>query len=328
MKLAEAGENYLLKRLRKRFGKKSPGLILGIGDDAAVIAPSCSNILVTTDMMTEGVHFDMQWTTPFQLGFKLVSVNVSDIYAMGGKPRFLLLNFSANKDFQLKQFDSLFDGIKKASTLYSISLIGGDISSSEKIILSATVIGCTSEKILRRNGARPGDLIYVTGNLGDSACGLELLKKMRVPIPDKGKASGFRQLLLKNTLSLLRHHVMPIAVKPDRFIRHATAMMDISDGLIMDLSRICSDSRVGATIFTERLPLSNELIRASEYLKKDPVDLALGGGEDYELLFTSASKRISGAYCVGEITRSGMRVIQKDGKQKKIANQGYQHFAF
>ncbi len=326
MKLAEAGENFLLKRLRKRFGKKSPGLILGIGDDAAVIAPSCPDILVTTDMMAEGVHFDLRWTTPFQLGFKLVSVNVSDIYAMGGKPGFLLLNFSAARDFQLKQFDSFFDGIKKASKLYGVSLIGGDISSSEKLTLSATVIGCAREKILRRNGARPGDLIYVTGSLGDSACGLELLKKMKTPLPDKGKAPGFRQLSAKTTLPLVRRHVMPVAVRPDRFIRHATAMMDISDGLIMDLSRICSDSRVGATIFTEKLPLSKELIRASEYIKKDPVDLALGGGEDYELLFTSVSKRISGAYCVGEITRSGMKIIQKDGSQKKIIGQGYQHF--
>jgi thiamine-monophosphate kinase len=327
MKLAEAGENYLLRKLRKRFGKKSPGLILGIGDDAAVISMSCPKILVTTDMMAEGVHFDLRWTTPFQIGFKLVSVNVSDIYAMGGEPRFLLLSFSADGNFQVKQFDRLFEGIKKASALYGISLIGGDISSSERMTLSATVLGCTSGKILRRDGARPGDFIYVTGHLGDSACGLELLKKMKVPIPDEGNAATCRQLSSKYAMPLMRRHVMPVAVKPDRFIRHATAMMDISDGLVMDLSRICSDSRVGAKIYTERLPLSRELVKASEYLKKDPIDLALGGGEDYELLFTSASKTISGAYCIGEITRSGMRVMQKDGRQKKISHKGYQHFA-
>ncbi|MBI5102308.1 MAG: thiamine-phosphate kinase [Nitrospirae bacterium] len=327
MKLADKGENYLLKRLRSRFGRKSPGLILGVGDDAAVVAPSAGHMLLTSDLMAEGVHFDLRWTTPYQLGFKLVSVNVSDIYAMGGKPEFMLIAFSAPGDFTLDEFEDFFDGVSKASVLYGVTLVGGDISSSGSLNLSATVTGYSEGKPLLRSGARPGDFIYVTGHPGDSACGLELLKKMKRPIPDrKREVSGMRPIF-RDSLRIMRRHVMPVAVKPDRFIGHATAMMDISDGLMMDLSRLCLQSGAGARIYTDKLPLSKELITASAYLGKDPVDLALAGGEDYELLFTSASKKIAGATPVGEIIRSGFHIIDKDGAERIMRGKGYQHFA-
>ncbi|MHB8880064.1 MAG: thiamine-phosphate kinase [Thermodesulfovibrionales bacterium] len=328
MELAEAGENFLLKRLRTKFGKLTPGLLVGIGDDAAVVAASASPALMTTDMMVEGVHFDLRWTTPFQIGYKLVSVNVSDIYAMGGIPAFLLLNFSAVRSFTLSRFDDLFRGIAAASRRYGTHLIGGDISSSPTLMLSATVIGYASEKILKRSGARVGDYIHVTGTLGDSACGLELLKKMKRPIPDKKVPVPGRELPVAGSLPLLRRHVMPVAKKPDSFVGRATAMMDVSDGLVLDLSRLCADSRVGARIYAEKLPLSRELISAAAYLKKDPLDFALGGGEDYELLFTSATKKIAGASCIGEITKSGIRVVDHDGSKREISGKGYQHFAY
>ena len=178
MRLSDAGELSLLEILRKRFVKKSSSVVLGIGDDAAVIRPRNAHLLLTTDMMVEGVHFDLSWTTPFQLGFKLVSVNVSDIYAMGGEPKFLLLNFSAGNNVTLDFFSGFFDGIEAAMKKYGLSLVGGDISASKKIVLSATV-GGYGGKILARRGARPGDRIYVTGHLGDAACGLALMKLLR-----------------------------------------------------------------------------------------------------------------------------------------------------
>src|SRR5574340_316142 len=137
MKLSDAGELSLLEILRKRFAKKSPGIILGIGDDSAIVRSQNSDLLLTTDMMVEDVHFDLSWTTPFQLGYKLVSVNVSDIYAMGGRPEFMLLDFAAPGDFEKRQFDSLFDGIAAALKAYELSLIGGDVSAAGMVVLSA-----------------------------------------------------------------------------------------------------------------------------------------------------------------------------------------------
>src|SRR5574340_432541 len=159
MKLSDAGELSLLEILRKRFTKKSPGIILGIGDDSAIVRSQNSDLLLTTDMMVEDVHFDLSCTTPFQLGFKLVSVNVSDIYAMAGIPKHLLLNFSAGRNTTLNFFSSFFDGIEMAMKKYGVLLIGGDISSSEKVVLSATATGYT-KKFLARKGAKKGDKIY------------------------------------------------------------------------------------------------------------------------------------------------------------------------
>lgn len=181
MRLSDAGEMSLLDILRKRFGKTSSSILLGIGDDAAVIRQRKSHLLLTTDMMVEGMHFDLSWTTAYQLGFKIVSVNVSDIYAMDGEPQFLLLDFSAGNNATLGFFSELFDGIEAAMGKYGVSLVGGDISASGKVVLSATMIGYAG-KILSRKGARTGERIYVTGHLGNAACGLALMKLSRKKI--------------------------------------------------------------------------------------------------------------------------------------------------
>lgn len=325
MKLSEVGELSLLEIIRKRFRKKTAGLILGIGDDSAVIKPRNRDMLLTTDMMVEGVHFDLAWTTPYQLGFKLISLNVSDIYAMGGRPEFLLLNFAAGKDIDIKIFNKLFDGIENAMKNYNLSLIGGDISSSDKIVLSVTLTGYSS-KILGRSGARAGDRIYVTGHIGDSACGLELMKKINRPVEiEKGRKAGF-PLKWDIILPLIKKHLMPQARNPLKFIHKATSMIDISDGLLIDLSKICRESRVGAKIYTESIPLSDELRKTAEHLNLSPLELAMGGGEDYELLFTAPEKEDIRAFCIGEITKSGMKIVDKTGKSEKISIKGYQHF--
>ena len=326
MRLSEKGELALVEALGRRFKKKVPGVVLGIGDDAAVVRPRGGNLLLTTDMMVEGVHFDPAWITPFQLGFKLVSVNVSDIYAMGGRPEYLLVDFAAPGDFDAKHFESFFRGLEEASKLYRLSLVGGDISSADRIILSATVIG-SAAKFVTRSGARPGDRIYVTGCLGDAACGLLILKKIGRPVEvEKGKRTecgpGWATVG-----PLIRKHVMPLAKKPGSFMKSATSMMDISDGLFIDLSRLCKESGTGAKIFYEKIPVSDELRGAAAFWGMSAIDLATGGGEDYELLFTAPHDAKVDAICIGEITKRGLRAVDAKGHTKKISARGYQHFA-
>jgi len=283
-------------------------------------------MLLTTDMMVEGVHFDLRWITPFQLGFKLVSVNVSDIYAMGGRPEFMLLDFAAPGDFEKRQFDSLFDGIAAALKTHKLSLIGGDISAAGLVVLSATVSG-SAAKVVGRGGAKPGDLIYVSGHLGDSACGLQIMKRIGKTIMiEKNEQVDFGPGW-KTVGPLVRRHLMPFATKPERFCGKATAMMDISDGLFIDLSRLCKESGVGAAIYEDRIPISGELRKAAQYLDADPIDFATGGGEDYELLFTAPSNVKMDAFCIGEITKKGLRMIGREGDVRKISIKGYQHFA-
>ncbi|MDH4230582.1 MAG: thiamine-phosphate kinase [Nitrospirota bacterium] len=325
MKLSVAGELSLLEILRKRFIKRPHDVVLGIGDDSAVIRPQNSPMLFTTDMMVEEVHFDLSWTTPFQLGFKLVSVNVSDIYAMCGKPRFLLLNFSASRNASVDFFNRVFDGIEAAMKKYGISLIGGDISSSEKVIVSATVMGY-AKRFLRRSGARPGDRIYITGPVGDAACGLALMKSIRKKIPiELGKKIKL-PLAWDTAYPLIERHLMPSARDPERVAMAATAMIDISDGLMTDLSRLCSESGVGALVYQDRIPISKELRKASEYLGLSTLALALAGGEDYELLFTAPAGKKIEAFCIGEVIQSGIFVVDERGKKKKASTKGYQHF--
>jgi thiamine-monophosphate kinase len=325
MKLSQIGELSLLCRLRKRFHARTGGLILGIGDDAAVIKPG-GNMLVTSDMMVEGVHFDLSWTTPFQLGFKLVSVNISDIYAMGGIPRYILLNFAAGKDCTMQFFEDFFDGIEHALKTYAVSLVGGDISASDRIMLSVTAIG-SAETVIRRQGAGIGDKVYVTGTLGDAACGLEILRKLKRTVDlDKGRRSAL-PIAREAAVPLMRRHLMPVARDPSKFRKKATAMIDVSDGLLMDLERLCRESGVGARIRVQDIPLSDELKDAASSLGLSPVTLAISGGEDYELLFTAPPKKKVDAACIGEIVRSGITVIDGQGKRMNISKRGYQHFA-
>jgi len=352
MRLSQIGELSLLEQIRKRFGKQSRNIIVGIGDDAAVLKQVDTNLLVTTDMMVEGVHFDLNFTTPFQIGFKLVSVNVSDIYAMGGKPSYLLLSLAMNNYTEKSFIDKFFDGVQRAIKLYGISLVGGDLSSSKSLMsLSATLIGYTKRHI-QRSGARVGDKIYVTGPLGDSACGLMLLKeKIKKPVPFENlnamQRARCKELRAKNKNSLLfalcpkllkeglpwkvvepllRRHLIPEARDPKEFVRYATAIIDISDGLLIDLSRLCDESKVGARIYIEKIPVSYELKKAASYLGISPIKLALSGGEDYELLFTAPANKKVKALHIGEITESERVIIDSSGRKKAFSAEGYQHF--
>lgn len=325
MRLNQAGEPVLLKKLKDSFRSADSGVIIGIGDDAAVIAPQKQQLLVTTDMMNEGVHFDLSFTSAFQLGFKLVSVNVSDIFAMAGTPKYLFLNISMKNTDTTEFFDELYEGISHAMKIYGVSLLGGDLSAAANdMTLSATVIG-TTEKAVTRKGALVGDKIYVTGTLGDAACGLELLKRMT---PESKEAVRASRDLAPAQLLICRH-LMPLAREASLIAPIANAMIDISDGLFIDLSRICDESGTGARIYLDRLPLSEELKKACGLLKLEALRLATTGGEDYELLFTvPANTDMTGisATCIGEITEKERIVIEPSGKETEMQAEGYQHF--
>jgi thiamine-monophosphate kinase len=277
--------------------------------------------------------------TPYQLGSKLISVNVSDVYAMGGLPAFVLLNIALNRNTEAAFVDMLFDGIQDALKAYKIILIGGDLSESKKdLVLSATLIGYAEKQILR-SGAKAGDRIYVTGNLGDSACGLELLKRMKCRVPlnkDRStKNSALRiphSALLKMGLSwkvvgpLVRRHLTPEARNPKKIVQYATAMIDISDGLQLDLTRLCKESKVGARIFKEKIPISAEMKEAASLLGLSPLGLALTGGEDYELLFTAPPEKKVNAIYIGDIVKSKTGIVDSFGKEKPFSAEGYRHF--
>ncbi|MFZ5907212.1 MAG: thiamine-phosphate kinase [Nitrospirota bacterium] len=331
MKLSHIGELALLESIRTRFSSRSKDIITGIGDDAAVVQTRMKPIVVTTDMMVEGVHFDLSFTEPFQLGFKIVSVNVSDVYAMGGTPRYLLLNMAVRKTADMDFIDSFFEGIQDALHRYRAKLIGGDISGAVSgMCLSATCIGY-GERVVNRSGARPGDTVYVTGTLGDSACGLALLKKRKKSsLPDgslvNGRSEGRTKIPRRITEPLVTRHLMPVARSPKSFARYATAMIDVSDGLLIDLSRLCEESRVGARIFLEKIPLSPQLRKAAEATGTQPIEFALSGGEDYELLFTAAGKKKIRASAIGEIIESGLVIVDQSGTEKPFSPVGYQHF--
>ena len=343
MKLSQIGELSLLEHIRRTFSRTAKDIIVGIGDDAAVINPSGKRILLTTDMMAEGVHFDLRFVTAYQLGFKLISVNVSDIYAMAGKPSYVLITIAVHHTTRTEFINNFFQGVEAALKLYKIVLIGGDVSSAvNDIALSATVIGY-AENVIQRSGARAGDRLYVTGPLGDSACGLALLKQIgsTVPLQVTRSVTGLKQavgyrklrsflsrqgLSWKMTEPLLRRHLMPEAKMPKQWRRNATAMIDVSDGLLIDLSRLCNESRVGARLYEEKIPISAEMNKAASCLGLSPLTLALSGGEDYELLFTAPPEKKVKALHIGDITESKRIIVNSAGNERPFSAEGYQHF--
>ena len=364
MRLFQTGELRLLKEVKERFRLKpdEKGVIVGIGDDAAVIAPHHKKTIITTDMMNEGIHFDLAYTSPFHLGFKLVSVNVSDIMAMGGMPKYLFLDLAFTRDADEDFFRGVYDGIKKAIDLYGVQLLGGDLCAARSdTVLSATIIG-EGDRVITRGEACPGDRIYLTSATGGSACGLEILRRL----DDAGKETikkiagdirrseawsemqtqgKIEELVLKMDAGrvrvkwdiaapLLMRHLMPVARDSSGFAPHATSMIDVSDGLFIDLCRICDESKTGALVYSEKIPLSEEVKQAGQLLGMEPLRMAESGGEDYEILFTAAdfpvepynSSHDIKVTCIGEITREERTVIDKEGRQSTLKAEGYQHF--
>jgi thiamine-monophosphate kinase len=276
-------ENQIVRRLRKRFGTAIPGVIRGIGDDAAVLRPppSGSRWVVTTDMLLEGVDFLRSWATPAQLGHKSLAVNLSDLAAMGAQPRFYLVALALPSEFRSSWIDSFYRGITRLAQHHGAGLIGGDLSRSPAgIQVTITAIGETSgAHPVYRSGGRPGDRIYVTGILGQAAAGLDLMMHGKTSGNTKAERLALRALLVpeprcEEGLWLAR----------SGYVR---CMMDLSDGISMDLARLCEASAVGAEIDGEHLPVFHE----ARKWHCDPLELALHGGEDFELLFTVPARK-------------------------------------
>ncbi len=327
MRLADWGELGLLDWIRDRAGAaKKRGLVLGIGDDAAVISPQPGKkLLFTTDTLAEGVHFDLKYATPYQLGFKLASVNASDIHAMGGSAGFAAFELTAPATTEKRFVERLFDGILDGLALYGAVLVGGNVSGSRGgLVLTMGLLGYAKNPV-KRAGARPGDGIYVTGPLGDSAGGLEILQKMGKPVEiEKGKRAKMGGLSWADMGPLLKRHLIPEAKRPPK---NATSMIDISDGLFLDLARVCKESRRGAKIYEDKIPVSDELRNAAKALDLDLFALWSAGGEDYELLYT-APKGKGKDILIGEIIPSGLYLVDREGGERPIGPSGWEHFGY
>jgi len=325
MNLARKGELALVNDIRARFSSSLPRGGTGIGDDAAIMAPGPGKLLATVDAMVEGVHFDLALITPRQLGCKLVAVNVSDIYAMGGRPDYLFLSMALPPRTRTSFIDKFFDGIEEGLHSHGTVLAGGDLSSSPSgVTLSATVTG-HALKPVKRSGAKVGHGIFVTGTLGDSACGLELLKRIGRPVNlEKGRQTPLSWKIMG---PLIKKHLVP-EPRPlgNGALKEVSSMMDLSDGLLLDLWRLCSESGTGAVLHEKAIPVSFEMRTAAEYLGIDPLELALAGGEDYVILFTSPRKKVRGAVRIGDVASGGYKLIEMSGRERRLPPSGYAHF--
>lgn len=347
MKISDLGEFGLIGRIQELAPRKSSSTLIGIGDDAAALKLSASStLLVTTDLLLEGVHFDLSYMDFFSLGWKAAAVNLSDIAAMGGIPRFCLTALGIPAGVSVEQITEFYRGFNALLKSYRTTLIGGDTCSSRKgLFISVTALGEVEPKrIITRAGARPGDKIYVTGTLGDSAAGLELLRNA----PDRD-IRGQALCGMRNKKSDIRYPKSEIQKLIARHLRPvprvewgrklalsgcASAMIDLSDGLSSDLFHICEQSGVGAEISAEKIPLSESLLKSSGQLKKQPRYYALSGGEDYEILFTVPEDKAKKfqtlripATEIGRVTGgSRLVLVDADGRKKTLRPSGYDHF--
>lgn len=333
MDIKEIGESRLIQRIADTYPSAHSSIIVGIGDDAAALEVSSQNLLLaTSDLLVEDVHFDLSFTNSYYLGRKALAVNLSDIAAMGGTPRYFLTSLALPPHLPLPWVDDLYRGMMELADEYSTALIGGDTNASPgKLMIAITALGeIDPDKLIRRSGAQAGDGIYVTGTLGDAALGLLLLRNAP---PDNPLASD-------NTLTLKHLSPLPRIKEGKTLADHhlPSAMIDISDGLVTDLRRILTASNTGATVFLSQLPRSEALEHNLLYPEKTKIDCVLGGGEDYELLFTVAPSKEQELLRLGEkaglpITKIGdvntsqeLVVLDHDQRPYPAAHLGYDHF--
>ncbi len=334
MKFDEIGEFGFIDTIKEECTTTSKNVIKGIGDDCAVFAPSSGRVLLlTTDMLVEDIHFLKSKMTPYQLGWKSIAVNLSDIAAMGGRPLVLLISLAIPPKTDVKLMQDFYKGMKDICEHYDITIVGGDtVASPDKLVINISLIGDAKEnEVLYRSGARPGDSIYLTGNVGDSFAGLKILKK-GISAP-KSIASYFTKI--HNEPNPLIEKGMAIAASG-----LANAMIDVSDGLLSDLGHICKESSVGAMLFRSKIPLSSELKSLASREKLNPLELALSGGEDYHLLITVPKVNIKNfeivckdkgllpLYLIGKIVEGkGIKMVNDDGSLEEINIKGFNHFS-
>lgn len=332
--ISKLGEFGLIEHLTQNMPLKNPQTLKGVGDDAAVLDYKDKQVLVTTDLLLEGVHFDLTYVPLKHLGYKSAVVNFSDIYAMNGQPKQITVSIGLSKRFSVEDMDELYSGIRLACDVYGVDLVGGDTSASMTgLTISITCIGEGEKgKVVYRSGAKETDLVCVSGDLGAAYMGLQLLEReKKVFNGEKDFTPDFsgKEYLLERQLkpearkdiiaSLAEAGILP------------TAMMDVSDGLSSELLHIAKDSHVGCRIYEERIPIDYQTAVMAEQFNMNLVTAALNGGEDYELLFTVAladydkAAELKGVKIIGHITKPelGNYLVGRDGGEVELKAQGW-----
>ena len=334
MEISQLGEFGLIDRLTQGLPTVNPSTIRGVGDDCAVIRNHDTDMLVTTDLLLEGVHFDLTYVPLKHLGYKSAIVNFSDVYAMNGTPKQITVSLGISKRFTVEHIEELYSGIRLACEIYGVDLVGGDTTSSRQgLVISITCIGeADPDKIVTRSGAKDTDLICVSGDLGAAYMGLLLLEREKV-------ASAGQKDFEPNFAG--KEYLVERQLKPEArkdIVRELaqsgivpTAMMDVSDGLSSELMHICNDSGVGCRVFEERIPIDYQTAIMAEEIDMNVITAALNGGEDYELLFTvplhshDKVKDLPGVKVIGHITKPelGCAMVTRDGAEIPLQAQGW-----
>ena len=331
--ISSLGEFGLIEHLTKDLKPSQPSTHKGIGDDAAVLDFQDKQVLVTTDLLLEGIHFNLEYVPLKYLGYKAAIVNFSDIYAMNGTPTQITVSLGISKRFSVEDIEALYDGLRLACERYGVDLVGGDTSASMTgLTISITCLGSAkADDIVYRNGAKEHDLICVTGNLGTAYMGLQLLERERVAGGDVAAFEGREYLLERQLKPEARRDIIAqlreAGIKP-------TAMMDISDGLSSELMHICKLSNVGCAIYEDKLPIDYQAAVVAEEMNLNIVTCALHGGEDYELLFTCDINDyeklipLDDVYLIGHITKPeyGLILNGRNGEELPLKAQGWNAF--
>jgi thiamine-monophosphate kinase len=330
-------EDQLVQAIRKVLSGDAPGVVLGAGDDAAIVEPGRHQGVLTTDMLVDGVHFDVARILPHDLGHKALTVNVSDVAAMGGSPRFGLVSIGLPGDVEAAWVMELYGGLRQAADEYGMTVVGGDTSRAERVTLAVTVYGeVPGGSAVTRAGARPGDRLVVTGSLGAAAGGLRLASGTTEEVRGRLSTEAGRALVAAHQRPTAR-----VGEGQELARAGAMAMIDLSDGLALDLHRLCRESEVGARVWLDRVPVAPVLRDLAAELDVDPLDLALHGGEDYELLAALPADSVEGArerlaerfgtslWEIGEVTGPEARLVAlgPDGGEAPLEPRGWDHFA-
>lgn len=333
--IASLGEFGLIDHLTRNNEIRNATTLVSVGDDAAVIDNFGKQTVVSTDMLVEGIHFDLAYTPLKHLGYKCVAVNVSDIYAMNATPTHITLSIAFSNRFSLEALDDFYSGVLAACDAYQVDLVGGDTSSSQKgFIISVTAIGEVSpDQYVLRSTAQPNDLICVSGELGGAFLGLTLLEREKQVYNETGAQPDLEdQAYIVGRLLKPEARKDIIALLAEKEIK-PTSMMDISDGLSSELMHLCKQSNTGCLIYEDKIPVNEDARQFAYKLKLDPTACALSGGEDYELVFTLAQsdyekiKDEQGISIIGYMTEpdKGKKIITRGGVEHDLVAQGWNH---
>ncbi len=336
--ISQLGEFGLIHRLTDDIQISNESTLKGVGDDAAILSFPDTDVVVSTDLLLEGVHFDLTYVPLKHLGYKSAVVNISDICAMNATPRQITVSLGISRRFTVEHIEQLYEGIKLACSVYGVDLVGGDTTASRQgLVISVTAIGdAPRDMIVRRDGAHDTDLICVSGDLGAAYMGLQLLEREKAAsagqsdfVPQfQGKEYLIERQLKPEARKDIVEELAKAGIKP-------TAMMDVSDGLSSELLHICKASDTGCRVYEDRIPIDYQTAVMAEELNMNLVTAALNGGEDYELLFTvpltdhEKVSKLKGVRVIGHITKPelGCVLVTRDGQEMQLRAQGWNHMS-